>query len=323
MSYCFKHENYGKVSENQINICTLLTKDYLIQGLALYNSLKKHTSGFILWILCVDDIAYKLLNQMNLDNVVLVSLDDIRDKKLAKIQQHRQIHEFCWTIKASFIRYLFKNNYHLDSLLYMDGDMFFFKDVRDIYKEWEEHSIFLTKLWLGSRWRKRVGIYSSGLIGFKRDKTSKMCLRSWHKNCLNWCYDRQENGQWGDQKYLDQWPQVFSGIKISKNKGINLGPWNINRSQKVNTQDGTVYIDDQDLICYHFSGFKIINEKEYELCNRKKISAKGWNIYSVYVDEIGKVIAHIKSVDNSFMDSVTGKEHFKYFNHYCISENKE
>ncbi|MDQ2087558.1 YheC/YheD family protein [Herbivorax sp. ANBcel31] len=307
-----------KYNKKAKNICTLLTKDYLIQGLALYYSLNKNTSEFLLWILCVDDIAYNMLKEINLENVVVLSLYDIMDEELEKIQKDRQIHEFCWTLKPSFIRFLFENNDNLDSLLYVDADIFFFKDVKDIYKEWEDYSIFLTKLWLNRRWRERVGKYSSGLIGFKRDEISKMCLDSWREKCLNWCYDRQEFGLWGDQKYLDEWRKMFSGVKVSKNKGINAGPWNINRGYDIFSEGDTIYFADQQLICYHFSGFRVINENEYELCNRKKISSKARNIYSIYVDEIRKALMQINSIDNSFMETVTGKKHF---NHYFVLEN--
>lgn len=291
---------YEKAGEKVPNICTLLTKDYLVQGLALYYSLKRHTPRFKLWILCVDDTAYALLEKMNLDNVTLVSLENIRDRELAKIEGKRQTHEFCWTLKALLASYLLKNNYNLDSILYLDADLFFFKDVKEIYDEWGDHSIFLTKLRLSRKWEQRRGLYSAGLVGFKRDKSGISCLRSWKRKCLKWCYDRQEYGLWGDQKYLNEWPRLFSKIKISANKGINFGPWNIQRGSKVHTENGLIYCDNQELVCYHFSGFQIINEYEYVLCKYTKKTARAEKIYSVYINEIQKIIAQIKSIDNNF-----------------------
>lgn len=289
----------------------------MAQGLALYDSLKRHTPRFKLWVLCVDDTSYNLLNNMNLTNVTLVSLENIRNKKLAKIQQERQIHEFCWTLKAVLLTYLMKKYSNLNSILYMDADLFFFKDVRVIYNEWGGHSIFLTKLGLGHRSEQKSGKYSAGLIGFKRDSTGLKCLSLWRQKCLKWCYDLRQNGRWGDQKYLDAWPRMFSGVKISQNKGINAGPWNIRKGSIVHAKDNPIYFDNMELVCYHFSGFKIINETEFELCNRKMLPPKAKSIYSAYEEEIVNTISKIKSFDKNFIVNITKKK-ASPLHHYCI-----
>ncbi|MBS4022849.1 MAG: hypothetical protein KGZ79_10605 [Dethiobacter sp.] len=322
MTRNFSRKTNEKNGEKLPNICTLFTKDYLIQGLALYYSLKKYTPRFRLWVLCVDNTAYNMLKRMNLADITLVRLEHIRDERLAKIQRDRQKHEFCWTLKASFVTYLFNNNFNLDSLLYLDADLFFFKDVRAIYTEWADHSIFLTRQWLSPGWQKKAGRYSSGLIGFKRDENGMKCLRLWRRKCLNWCYDRRENGLWGDQKYLDDWPRLFSNIKISDNKGINAGPWNINKGYEVHTEGGNIYFDNRQLICYHFSGFEIITEHEFELCNRKRLSLKAEKIYCAYLEELREIIALIKSIDINYLQRTTKKKRRKLFNHRLFLKGK-
>lgn len=277
------------------NICTVLSKDYIIQALALYSSLKKHSSCFRFWVLCVDNTVYDLLVKMDLDGVKLISLDNIKTKKLARIQKKRQIHEFCWTLKASFMYFLMKNNVNLDSLLYVDADLFFFSDIKDIYSEWGNHSIYISKMRHARKWKKRLGKYSAGLVGFKRDQSGLRCLDSWRKKCLKWCYDRQKPGLWADQKYLNNWPQAFSGVKISESKGVNAGSWSIPKSFTEHIEDGVIYVDDDKLVCFHFSGFKIINENEFELCTWSKKAAMAEIIYSVYLDEIRKTMSWLKS----------------------------
>ncbi len=304
--------NYFNLATNEnakkmLNFCTVLSKDYLIQCLALYNSLKKHTKQFHLWILCVNDTTYSLLEKLNLDGVTLVSLKIIRDKKLAKIEKERQLNEFCWTLKASFIYYLLKNNYNLDSILYLDADLYFFKDARDIYNEWGEHSVFLTRLWQSKKWEQRLGRYSAGLVGFKRDRNGLRCLKYWRKQCLNWCYKRFQKGLWGDQKYLNEWPQKFSKVKISKNKGVNAGSWNIRIGIRVKKENDVLYFNDTKLVCFHYSGFQIIKENKFELCRWNKRAARADNIYSVYVKEIRQIIAQVKSVDSNFISSLERK----------------
>lgn len=306
-----------KTDETLPKICTLLTKDYLVQGLALYYSLKRHTPRFRLWVLCVDDTSYNLLQKMNLADVTLVSLDNIKNNKLIKIERNRKVHEFCWTLKAVLLTYLLKNNCNLDSILYMDADLFFFKDVREIYNEWGDKSVYLTKLWLGPKSERKSGRYSAGLIGFKRDKVGMRCLQSWRQKCLKWCYDQHEKGRWADQKYLDAWPHLFSRVNISQNKGINAGPWNIRKGSLVR-KDDVIYYDSTELVCYHFSGFEIITENEFELCNRKKLPAKAKDIYSPYADEIRQTISKISSQDKNFMQNIIKNKSSAYFNHYVI-----
>ena len=286
------------------NICTLLTKDYLLQGLALYYSLKRHTPRFRLWVLCVDDTAYSILEKMNLAHVTLVSLNNIRDKKLAKIQRKRKINEFCWTLKASLASYLMKNNFNMPSLLYLDADLYFFKDIRHIYREWGEHSVFLTKLRLSPEWRRRLGKYSAGLVGFKRDETGMKCLKSWRRQCLKWCYDNREHeGLWADQKYLDDWPRLFPGVKTTGHRGINAGPWNLRKKFKAHSAGGSIFFNNMELVCYHFSGFKIKNANEFELCVWKKNAHEAEIIYSPYIEELQRIIPLVKSFDNNFLGS--------------------
>lgn len=285
-------------------VCTLITDSYLPRGLALYYSLQRHTPRFWLWILCVDDAAYRLLKKINLANVIPVKLDLIMNERLREIKQQRQGHEFCWTIKASFITYLF-TSCEPESLLYLDADLFFFKSLAAIYEEWGEHSVFLTKHWYGPRWEKRSGKYNAGLIGFKRDETGMECLRSWRRNCLKWCYDRHEPGRWGDQVYLDAWPRLLPNIRISANKGINAGPWNIKRNYQLYAVNDDIYFAGRELACYHFSGFEIINENEYVLCNRKKLPPGAEMIYAPYVNEIQRVMAKIKSADPNFLSFIS------------------
>ena len=283
------------------HICTLLTKDYFIQGLALYSSLKRHTSRFQLWVLCVDDTVYNLLEIMNLDKVHLVRLGDLWNRQLATIKEQRQVHEFCWTLKAPFITYLLNNNDHMNSILYMDADLYFFKNVAPIYNEWGNGSIYLTKLWLGRRWTKLAGKYSAGLIGFKRDHVGVNCLKLWQNQCLNWCYDKKEHGLWGDQKYLDDWPRLFPRVKISGNIGINGGPWNIRKVKSVYHKNGVIFFDNMELVCYHFSGFEIINGNMFNHCKRKKLPQKANGVYSMYIREIKKIMERIHSMDNRLL----------------------
>ncbi|KUO49058.1 MAG: hypothetical protein APF76_10550 [Desulfitibacter sp. BRH_c19] len=307
-------------TKNCYQLCTVITKDYLVQGLVLYNSLKRYTAKFHLWICCADNIAYELLNKINLENVTIISLENIKNEKLIKIEKQRKIHEFCWTLKAPFISFLMKNNYNLKSILYVDADLFFLKDIKTIYEEWGNQSIYLTQLWLSPKPERRKGKYSAGLIGFKRDKHGKKCLDWWRRNCLRWCYDKYEKNRWSDQKYLDHLPSMTSRIKVSENKGINTGPWSIKKGHKLYADNNGIFFNEYPLICYHFSGLRIFNEKEYELCNRRKLPEESHFIYAIYIEELAKIIKEIKKIDKKFINIISSSpNNNKLYNHFTLN----
>lgn len=311
------NEAYDK---NTCHICTIFSKDYLVKGLALYISLSKNTTKFHLWILCVDDMSYNFMKKINLENTTLLRLKNFEGRKLYKIRMERKTNEYCWTLKAPFIQFIMKNNYGLNSILYCDADLFFFKDVRRIYEEWGNSSIFISKLWMHSKSEKMFGSYSAGLIGFKRDKTAFKCLCWWKIQCIKWCFNKIEEGRWSDQKYLDYWPEMFSNIKITENQGINPGPWNIKRLE-VTENKKCVYCNNYELVVYHYSGFDIFNEWEYELCGRKQIPEKAARlIYKRYVRQIKKVIEFVKVLDNEFYQNIlkdSGSN--KFINYFKVS----
>ena len=69
---------------------------------------------------------------------------------------------------------------------------------------------------------------------------------------MEWCYARLEEGKFGDQKYLDDWPERFNGVHVMQNKAAGLAPWNI---QKYDCQPGPK-VDGTQAIFYHYHGLK-------------------------------------------------------------------
>ncbi len=290
-------------SKDCVHLCTVTSKAYIVQCLALYNSLKETSDKFHLWICPVDDTAYKLLEKMNLENATVINLNCIKTNRLSTIKQERKVHEFCWTVKSVFTRFVVKNNYSLSSIFFIDADLFFFEDIKTITEEWGDKSIFLTKLWLNSYWTGKVGRFSAGLIGFKRDEEGMKCLSWWRRRCLNWCFDIYEEHRWSDQKYLNQFPDMCSSIKITDNWGINAGPWNLRKARSVIKYNSSIYFTGYKLICYHFSGFRVYRDGKMELCNRRRLPKNALPIYSLYVDRINKVLSQIREVDPHFIDN--------------------
>jgi len=76
---------------------------------------------------------------------------------------------------------------------------------------------------------------------------------------LEWCYNRQEEGKFGDQKYLDDWCTRFEGIHELQHLGGGVAPWNMQQYTFMN-KGGKVYgIENStkktfSIVFYHFHG---------------------------------------------------------------------
>ena len=70
-----------------MNFCTLFDSYYLDRGIALYNSLNNVMDDFTIYIYAFDALSYSILSDMNLDNAIIISENDILDEELCKIKR--------------------------------------------------------------------------------------------------------------------------------------------------------------------------------------------------------------------------------------------
>lgn len=250
-----------------LNFCTFFDSNYLIKGLALYRSLVRHAASFSLWVLCFDDLAYKTLKILSLPGIVPISLKDFEegDEELIHAKKNRSRIEYYFTCTPSLPLHIFKNCPEVDVITYVDADLFFFSDPSPIYEELGDNSILIVghRFPAHHRQLERFGIYNVGLLSFRRDNNGLQCLNWWRKSCIEWCYDRIENGRFADQKYLDDWPTRFSRVVVLQHKGAGLAPWNV-VGYTVGLKNGQVLIDSQSLVFFHFHGLKQIGRLVYD-----------------------------------------------------------
>src|SRR5664280_2840198 len=250
------------------DFCTLFDKNYLFKGLALHQSLRRHVSDFTLWILCMDDTAFDILERLDLPNVRLLSLAQFEDQDLLAAKQTRTQVEYCWTCTPSLPLYLLEHEPGLEAISYLDADLFFTSDPAPVFEELGEGSIGIVGHRYGLKWEALAedsGIYNVGFMVFRNDERAQTCLTWWRDRCNEWCYHRVEDGKMGDQKYLDDWPERFEGVVVLQHKGAGLAPWNLAR-YTVRETDGEIRVDDQPLIFYHFHSLAIVNGgKDFQL----------------------------------------------------------
>ena len=239
----------------------------------------------------MDRTCYEVLTRMCLSEVNLISLEDFEkgDQELLKVKETRSFIEYYFTCTPSLLLFVFKKHPAIDMITYLDADLFLFNSPKPIYEEIAGHSIAITEHRFPQiiRFREQYGIYNVGLVYFKRDENSRACLHWWRERCIEWCYDRLENGRFADQKYLDQWPYRFESVTVLQNKGVNLAPWNIENYSVSDDRNG-VLVDGEPLIFFHFHGFRQMNQWMYDT-NLTEYKVKlsevmKQSIYGPYID---------------------------------------
>lgn len=256
------------MNETINNYCTIVSKEYLIKSLALYDSICKHSrNGFHLWICAMDNASYDVMRKINLANTTIIDIASVENNFLLNAKNNRSITEYCWTVKASFIKFIIKRNRGIDSIIYTDADTYLFSEPSMLFQQLVKNDALLTCHNFSDKFlhlNKQKGKYNAGIIGFKNSIRALNILNWWETKCVEWCYDQVIPNRFADQKYLEMIPRKYARIFIAKPLIANAAMWNI-ENRKLELKGEKVYLDDDILIFFHFSSFFIIGESELDL----------------------------------------------------------
>jgi hypothetical protein len=212
---------------------TLFDSLFLPQGLALHHSLETHAGAYTLWVLCMDEEAKQILDQLNLPNLKTIALADVETPELLAVKSERTRGEYCWTITPFTPRIVFTRDASVQRVTYLDADLYFLKEVQPIFSEFvaSGKAVLITEHAYAPNHDKSatLGVYCVQFVTFVRD-ASEPVRQWWQERCLEWCYARAENGKFGDQKYLDHWPETFPElVHVLQHPEWMLAPWNATR----------------------------------------------------------------------------------------------
>jgi hypothetical protein len=271
---------------------TLFDSLFLPQGLALHMSMERHLKKYRLWILCVDDEVYEVLTRLDLSNVRLLKLSNLETEDLRRVKLERTKGEYCWTLTPFCPRFVFETDSLVHRVTYLDADVWFRKNPALIFQEFDSSGkhVLITDHAYSPEYDQTStsGQFCVQFITFTR-KGGEAVRKWWEERCIEWCFCRFEDGRFGDQKYLDDWPERFEElVHVMQNKEWILGPWNASRFPYGNS------------VLWHFHDVRIggnINFKLNILCGGYSIpNPSRNNVYQIYFKDLRKVTTKLISL---------------------------
>ena len=285
----------------------------------MYNSLERCCSDFHLYVFAFDDKSLEHLKSLNLKYTTIISLKEFEDEELLRVKPTRSKGEYFWTCTSSTILYVLKN-YDVDHCTYIDSDLYFFSSPQILFDEMGDSSILITPHHYTKKYDQsnKTGIYCVQYMTFKNDEKGLTALTWWRNSCLEWCFNRFENGRFGDQKYLDDWPERFEGVYICENLGAGVAPWNMQQYEFVKKNDiiaGTEIATGNkfDIIFFHFHSLIFVSPTFF---SPRPFYKRNESVISLLFNPYAKEICRIRKVDTEVKNMevyISGFNKIKYY----------
>jgi hypothetical protein len=271
----------GKSTEHFV---TLFDSRFLLLGLTLHESLQRVAPNSHLWVICIDELVEQQLKSLNLDHVSTISLRSIESEELLSVKPTRTVGEYCWTLTPFAPAAVFSHSPEAERVTYLDSDLFFFTSPETIFSEFEssqKHVLITEHAYAPELDRTtQSGRFCVQFMTFRRTPESFKVMKWWQDRCIEWCFDRLEDGKFGDQKYLDQWPNLFEHqVHILNQVDMTLAPWNVDYFLNHRPMGHTP-------VFYHFQSFRVVGENLVRLYVGVRLSNKTRRFYDAYMNSI-------------------------------------
>lgn len=268
---------------------TLFDSAFLPQALALHASMQRHVREYRLWMLCVDDLAHDVLGRLRLENCTTLKLSALETPALLEIKSKRSRGEYCWTLTPFAPRFVFEADAAVHRVTYIDTDLWFRRHPSPLFDELDASGapVLITDHGYAPEHDQSAlsGQYCVQFMTFERDRGEPV-RRWWEDRCTEWCYARFEDGKFGDQKYLDDWPYRFKGlVHVLRQQEFAQAPWNATRFPY------------GQAIFFHFQGLRLLPGRRLDLAPIYPLpSPLIEQIYDPYLADLKMAISRLEAL---------------------------
>lgn len=241
--------------------CTLSNERYLLQGLALVDSIERYSSDdYKLYYLCLDDYTYEKILKISVTSlykIIPISYSDL-DSRYPQILhfKHTNYSEYCFSFSSLLPKYIFEK-YNEPNIIYVDSDTLFYNDPHFIHYEVNGRDIGIVRHRFNDRTHES-GEYNANVIYINNNENGNKLLDWWHIAYMTKNPTRLSSC--GDQKFMEAFEDVLGHENVCVMDNIGHGaPWNFNLYRYDKFHETPKKIDwdgkEQIFLFNHFSQF--------------------------------------------------------------------
>jgi len=245
-----------------LHFYTLFDSRYTTRGLTMLDSLARTCrQPFDVTILAMDDTAAAVLGRLQQPNWRIVRVPDLQDQVFIDLEQTRPRREFCWTAAPVLSTWMIETAADDALVVYVDADVMFFDDPLILLNELADGGTVLIHEHRYSpdrtQYEATSGRFNVGFVAFRVGEEARRCARRWREQVIEKCELDPDNGYCGDQGYLNEWPALYPGLRIMKNIGGGVAPWNLlaYRGEGLLSQPK---VDDNKVVFFHYHSFRTV-----------------------------------------------------------------
>jgi hypothetical protein len=280
------------------NYCTLFDRNYLFQGMALYRSLVRHTSNFRLFALCMDETAHDLVKAMESITLVPIGISELLNPEIERVRGHTTHGQFCWVCQPLICEYIL-DRFDAGMVTYLEADSLFFSDPEVLFDELGEDSVSLVPHNFSAEFDNsaEAGLFCVQFNTFRNDEVGRRVLAYWKKSCFK--YDKATPNEYPGQTSLDDWPRRFGNVRVLRNLGAGVAPWNV-RGYLLEMVDAVPHVNGMPVVFFHFHQYGRYKSGAHELGGYPLAKNVVEYFYAPYISELRQAEASVRAVDAAF-----------------------
>ena len=249
---------------SSVHAYTSITSNYLPKARVLAESVKRQDAN-ILFHLVLCDVAPVgfSLDEEPFDSVILA--EELVAEHFATWAFGHSVVELCTAVKGAALECIF-TRHSADQVYYFDPDIVVFGRLGDLQAALSNTSVVLTPHLTDPEMTDRGildnelsallhGVFNLGFVGVRNTEEGRRFAQWWATRLHSYCHDDLRRGIFTDQKWVDLAPCFFEGVQILRSPAFNVATWNISNRKATGSLDSGIFINDEPLGFYHFSGF--------------------------------------------------------------------